>query len=270
MAFRVWNERPTIGTPTGTGSAGSGWSSGGATKNSFGLKAWYTADESDRDFSSLIHTIDGISLSATNTVTIMLTASLRQPHHYSFYYQNKTAWDGTATAIKIGQVNGNVLTISITSPSSLATLPAEADTTIVYMNHLIDMPPTFRKLADRMAGGDASALSYSFTPKTMQDSSVTIAPMVDRMRWMFGKRGGDGTIPGGGLVGGQQYWGTILKWILYGLPVIAYDLNTGTTDRYVKQYYGILTELSDMNSNMHNPNPGNVSVMMLVEGIVLA
>ena len=149
LTVTVQQSYPEAGTATE--STGGNWPDG---TYSIKVVAWYTAGEGVQDNAGFIR-IDVAAWHVTcgagdNTVTVTWDAANRVPDHYSLYFIEAGTWvaNGVIGGRKIAEVNGDVLTSTITTPYNVTgTVTGTTSTTV-----LIDSGATFQ--TDLVAAGD--------------------------------------------------------------------------------------------------------------------
>jgi len=149
LTFTVSQSYPEAGTATE--STGGNWPDG---TYSIKVVAWYVAGEGVQDNAGFIradvaawHVTCG---TGDNTVTVTWDAANRVPHHYSLYFIEAGTWvaNGVIGGRKIAEVNGDVLTSTITTPYNVTgSVTGTVSTTV-----LIDAAATFQ--TDNVAAGD--------------------------------------------------------------------------------------------------------------------
>lgn len=161
LTVKVQQSFPAEGAAPTTPTGGS-WPAG---TYSFKVVAWYFLNnEGNQDDAGFIRTgvpaWEGVVVASNDSVVMTWIAAKRVPDHYSVYYIENATWDSTAGGAeegavgrKIAQVNGDLLTATITARAiSTGTVTGATSTTV-----LIDSAATFQ--TDGVAKDDVVILN---------------------------------------------------------------------------------------------------------------
>lgn len=224
--------------------------SGASDQDATGIGVFGVTDDS---------VVNNIVVAASDKVVITYDAARTTPAKYEFYFQNAATvgaqWDYTATAQKLGEVDGHLLTAEFTDDFNTGTLAANHNSLTT-----ITLDPAWftvqkRELLAPGYNGIGGLQSVAFTPVQLPSLALSeISPF--SMLQLDLKR----------ISCSKANRRTLHKWFRNRWPLILIDVNTSSWCEY-DYYYGRFDWLTTHDSNLHELDVENWSLTMALEGV---